>query len=61
MISILRFSDSQNLEQFFRTINHLLSSMDTASENDTFFGLHAIPMLKYRSLKKLPGQAQGRP
>ena len=31
-------------------------------ENDTFscdiFGLHAIPMLKYRSLKKLPGLGQ---
>ena len=38
MISILRFSDSQNLEQFYRTISrfHLLSSMDTAWENDNF-------------------------
>ena len=60
MISIFIFSDSQNLEQFYRTINlifHLLSSIDTASQDDTFscdiLHLRAIPMLKYRPVKKI--------
>ena len=53
MISILRFSDSQNLEQFFRTINHLLSSMDTAWENDNFFWPQCYSHAKLSSCKKI--------
>ena len=53
MISILIFSDSQTLEQLYRTPS--FSSMDTACQDDKgfmrSFGLHAIPMLKYRPVK----------